>query len=143
MIRFIKQLYFTGFVLLFKLRPSQRVVTRAVRAVTGLALIEGLIFACIASWIDISIGRRYFLGDVNSLVSSKLIIAASFFALYFANYGVLVVRGHGIKFVNEFEDLKKGRRKFLIVSFWVVALFAILFSVGSRLAYRHFFHIES
>ncbi len=142
MIQFIKDLYLTGFVLLYRLRPSQKSITRAVRAVSVLTLIEWLILAGIASLIDISIGSRFLLSSVNSRLSSKLIIIALLFALYFVNYRVLAVRGHGVNFVHKFDNMKKTRRILLISGFCALALFTIVFFVCTRLAYQNFFHIH-
>jgi hypothetical protein len=140
MIQFIKEIYFTGFAIIFN---SSHASGRTSGAITAITVIEWLILAGIASWIDISIGTRFFLSSTNSLFLSKLMIAVLFSALFFANYRVLVVCGHGIKFAHEFRSLKKGRKVLLITGFCSLTLFTLIFFVGARMAYRHVFHIES
>jgi len=106
-------------------------------------LIEWLILAGIASWIDIFIGIRFLLSDSNSVISSKLIVVVLFLALGSVNNRILVTRGHGIKFEREFNNLKKFRKNLLIASCVMLSLTAIAFFICSRLAYRHFFQINS
>ena len=142
MIDFIKQLYFTGFAIIFNnSRASKR--KRTSGAVAAMALIESLFLIGVASWIDISIGERFWLSPPNSLFHSKLMIAALFFLLYFANYRVIVSCGHGIKFAHEFPSLEKGRRVLLITCCCVLAVFTLIWFIWWRLVYRHFFHIVS
>lgn len=140
MIRFIKETYLTGFAVIFN---SSRASGRTSGAVTAITLIEWLILAGIASWVDISIGTRFLLGSTNSLFLSQLMIIVLFFVLFFANYRVLVIRRHGIEFAHEFRSLKRERRILLISAFCALALLTIIFFISSRLVYRHFFHIES
>lgn len=142
MIQFLKELYFTGFVLVFRFRPKQRIVTRAVRAVTSLALIQCFFMTGIAYWVDILNGRG-FLRDHFDSASFQLMVLGLCFGVYLANYYILTFRGRGVKFAEEFGGLKKRRRAFLIGGFFGVLLFTIVFFIGSRVAYRHFFHIES
>ena len=138
MVQFFKQLYLTGFVLVFK---SSRASGRTAGAVTLVALIEWLIIAGISSWIDIFIGTRFLLGNVNSLAFSKIAILFLFFALYLANCHILVTRGHGIKFEHEFNNLKKSRKISLVASSCGLIVAAVAFFLYSRFAYRHFFNL--
>jgi Ni/Fe-hydrogenase subunit HybB-like protein len=138
MIRYFKELYLSGFTIIFKFGRTKAKTTGAVTAVT---LIECLILAGIASWIDIFIGKRFLLSDYNSLVFSKLVIVVLFFALCSVNHLVLVTRGHGIKFERGFDNLEKSRRILLEVSCAVLLVAAIAFFIYSRLAYQRFFHL--
>lgn len=140
LMRLIKELYLTGFAIIFN---SSRASGRTSGAVTVIAVIEWLILTGAASWVDISLGTRFLLSDANSRFSSKLIMVALFFALYFANYRVLVTHGHGVRFAHEFGSLKKARKILLVIGFSGIVLFTIFFFVGSRLEYRHFFNIDS
>ncbi|MGA7593752.1 MAG: hypothetical protein WCA64_01035, partial [Gallionella sp.] len=85
MFRFLKELYLTGFVLIFR---SSRASGKTAGAVTIVALVEWLILAGISSWIDIFIGTRFLLSNANSLAIYKLVLLLFFFALYLANYHV-------------------------------------------------------
>ncbi len=58
-------------------------------------------------------------------------------ALYFASHYILVVRGHGIKFEREFNNLKKSRKMLLVTSCAVIMLVAIVFSLRMRDLYQH------
>jgi hypothetical protein len=122
-------------------RASAR--TKAGSAVAAIALIEWLILAGISSWIDMFIGERFLLNSTNSSVASKLVIVILFFALCSVNHLVLVTRGNGIKFADEFNNLKKSRRILLVTSCLVLLLSVIAFFLYSRFAYRGFFHINS
>jgi hypothetical protein len=140
MIQFFKELYLTVFTILYKI-PGGTPSSKSVTSVTAVAVIEGLILAGISSWIDIFAGKRFLLSDYNSLASSKLVILIFVFALYFANYRVLVTRGHGIKFECEFTKLEKSRKVLLEVSCAVLLVAATAFFIYSRLAYQRFFHL--
>ena len=143
MIQFFKELYLAGFAVLFRVPRWGNTRTKIGRAVTGVALIEWLILAGISSWIDIFIGTRFLLGDSNSLTLSKLIFLILFFALYFANYRILVTHGHGVEFEHEFKNLEKSKKILLMMSCVLLLVAGIAFFLYSRLAYRHFFHINS
>jgi hypothetical protein len=140
MIRFLKELYFTSFTILYKI-PGGTPSSKSGTSVTAVAVIEGLLLAGIFSWIDIFIGKRFLLSDYNSHISFKLVTLILFFALYFANYRVLVTRGYGIKFEREFIHLKKSRKVLLLSSCVVLLLATIAFFIYSRLAYQSFFHL--
>jgi len=139
-IQFFKELYLTCFTILFKI-PGGTPRSKAVSAVTAIAVIEGLFLAGITSWIDIFMGTRFLLSDSNSLPSSKLVILLFFLALCFANNRFLVTRGHGIKFEREFNNLKKTRKILLVTSCCGLVLATIAFFLYSRFAYRRFFHL--
>jgi hypothetical protein len=140
MFRFFKDIYFTAFTILYKI-PGGTHSSKSGTSVAAIAVIEWLFFAGIASWIDIFIGKRLLLTDANSLASSKLVIVIIFIALGLVNYRILVIHGHGIKFEREFNNLKKSKRVFLLVSCVLLALVTIAFFICSRIAYRRFFHL--
>jgi hypothetical protein len=68
----------------------------------------------------------------------KPAVAAAFVALALVNIYILFVRGHGLKFAEEFESLAKSRRVLLATTFVIVSVATIVFGVWSAVAYRHF-----
>jgi len=140
MIRFFKELYLTGFIILYKI-PGKTLSSRSGTSVTAIAVVEWLFLAGVSSWIDICTGKRFLLSDANSLAFSKLVIVVVFIALGFVNYRILVTRGHGIKFERKFDNLQKSKKIILVTSCCGLVLATIAFFICSRLAYQHFFHI--
>jgi len=99
-------------------------------------LIGFLILGGIESYIEIHVGTRF------SSFDGTLWEKAAVLALYFANYYVLIIRGHGINFEREeFKNLKKTRKVLLILSFAVLLLATIVFTNCSRTAYKRYFHL--
>jgi hypothetical protein len=141
MIRFLKELYLTGFTLGFRFRIPQRFgggwgpIIDAGKGAGFLSLITFVILMDIGDWIEIYVGTRF------SFHSDPWVIRASGLALYLANYYVLVIRGHGIKFEREFDKLEKSRKILLVVSCAVLVLATIAFCIYSISAYQHFFHL--
>jgi hypothetical protein len=134
MIRLFKELYLTGFTLLFRI-PGGTHLTKVGQSIAVLTLIEWLFLAGISSWIDMFIGKRLLMNF------TKPVIVIAFFALFLANQYFLFIRGHGIKFEHEFTHLKKSKRVFLQISCVLLVLATIAFFICSRLAYRRFFHL--
>jgi len=81
------------------------------------------------------IGKRCFL---NFPIPVVIIL---FFALAFANFNILVMRGHGIKFEREFDKLGKTRKILLVTSCAVLLLATIVFFIHTISAYKHHFHL--
>jgi hypothetical protein len=63
------------------------------------------------------------------------------FVIFLMNYYILVVRGHGIRFEREFNNLPKSKQKFLRISCWTMEIATAAFVICSIYAYRHFFHV--
>ncbi|MGP8201461.1 MAG: hypothetical protein ACLQU4_18375 [Limisphaerales bacterium] len=142
MIRLFKELYLTGFTIGFRLRMPERLgggwgpIIDAGKGVALLSIIALINLTNIMDWIEVYGGTKF------SFDSSRWAQCAIALVFYFANYYILVTCGHGIKFEREeFKNLKKSRKVLLIVSFAVLLLITIVFSIYSTSAYQHFFHI--
>jgi len=141
MVRFFKQLYLTGFTVGFRLRMPERLgggwgpIIDAGKGILVVSLIAFINLTNIADWIEIHNGTRF------SFDSDPWVTKAAVLALYLMNYYVLVTRGHGIKFEREFNHLEKSRKILLLVSFGVLLLATVAFSIYSISAHQRFFHI--
>jgi hypothetical protein len=142
MIRFLKELYLTGFTLGFRARMPEKLgggwgpVIDAGKGVAILSLIILINLTNIRGWIEIYIGTRF------SFDSSRWAQWAIALIFFYANYYVLVTRGHGIKFEREeFKSLKISRKVLLIMSFTALLLATIIFSIYSVSTYQRFFHL--
>jgi hypothetical protein len=138
MIRFLKEIYLTGFTLGFRFRIGPGWVTNMAtnmnigKGVVCVAAIEGLIFSGIAFWIDTFSGTGFMLS------LSKPVVIVFALALYYANYYVLVTRSYGIKFEREFNNLKKSRKILLVASSVGLMVAVIAFSLHAASAHRLF-----
>ena len=146
MIRFLKDLYLTSFTLGYKSGIAggwQRVNRRfgvkmdQGKGVLLVSLIELFLLKGIESCIEIRSGSRL---SFDSSLGPIVVIS---FAIYCANYYVLIVRGHGVRFKHDFKSLERSRKVILVVGFAVLLLATIAFCIYSDSAYRRFFHIES
>lgn len=138
MVRFLKEIYLVGFTLGYKASSkSWSPSLNAGKGVAGVTIFEVLILMTIEGWVEMFFGTRF------SFNTSPWAIRVAAVALYFANYYVLVVRGYGIKFEHEFNDLSKSRKIFLLVSCVLMFLTAIAVIICSISAYHRFFHIIS
>ena len=140
MIRFLKEVYLTGFAVVFKLSRAKKIAYRAGGAVTIITLIESFNIINILSWIDIFAGKQIAPG----LSEPEILLA--FFVLCFLNLYFLIICGftfvQGLPFEHEFDLLKKSRKILLVTSCVVVLLATIAFSIYSTSAYHRFFHIK-
>jgi hypothetical protein len=132
MFRFFKELYLTAFSLLNKL-PTRRgnEFGRIGGAIGAITVIEWFNLVNISACIEMMVGKRL-------LYFSKPVVIIAFFALFLVNVYALYIRGHGIKFEHEFDNLKKSRKILLVTSCAVLLLATIVFSIYSSLAHRHF-----
>jgi hypothetical protein len=144
MIRFLKELYLTGFTIGFRLRMPEKLgggwgpIVDAGKGVGLVWLIEFFILKGIESYIEIHFGTKFYFLDSTQWTNAIVITLA----LYLPNYYILVARRHGIKFEREeFKNLKKSRKFFLIASFVAMLLATAAFSIYSDSAYRRFLHI--
>jgi hypothetical protein len=144
MIRFLKELYLAGFALAFRFRlsgrrgrwnPSLEPIMDAGRGVFLISIILLVILTNIEGWIEIFIGTRF------SFHSNRWATGAIALAFFFVNYYILVIRAHGLKYEREFTHLEKSRKVLLQVSWTIVVLATIVFSIYSISAYQHFFHL--
>ncbi|MGD0351701.1 MAG: hypothetical protein ABSB84_15505 [Verrucomicrobiota bacterium] len=130
MIQFIKEVYLTGFAIIFRRARVKQIGYKAGSAIAILTLVEWLILVGISGYVEMFLGKRFLL--------SKPAVIIAFFALFLMNEYVLFVRGHGIKFAHEFDSLEKSRRIVLVVSCAVVVVVAIVFFIFSTIAHSHF-----
>ena len=136
MFRFFKETYLTEFALFFRAGGEWWTLgINAGKGAAGVTLFECIILVGIEAWIEMLIGKRFHLDFY------QWAIWIAVFVLYFANYYVLVTRGHGIRFEREFNNLEKPRRILLRASCRVMELATVAFILCSIYAYHHFFHI--
>jgi hypothetical protein len=112
MIQFLKELYLTGYVFFY--RASSRSWSHAYnvgKGIAGVSLFVSLILLGINGWIEILVGKQFFIPHV-----SRLDGWVEAFVTFLANYYILVVRSHGIRFEKDFNNLKKSKQTFLQVS---------------------------
>lgn len=136
MIQFFKELYLTGFTLGFRFASDRwSYPSNLGKGIGFVTLLEGLILTGIAGWIEMYLGTRFLLN------AGKVTIWIVYVALGFANYYILIIRGHGTKFEREFSNLPKAQKNFLLASCAVILLVTMVFMIYSVSAYQHFFHI--
>ena len=139
MITFVKELYLTGYVFFYRASSSSWPNAFNVgKGIAGVSLFVSLILMGINVWIEILFRSQIFIPHVSRFVG--WIVA---FAMFLANYYILVICGHGVRFEKGFNNLKKSRQKTLQVSCCVAQVVAVIFFVFSGYTYRHFFHIIS
>lgn len=132
MIRFLKEIYLTGFTILFKLSRAKKITYKVGGAAAILTLIEWFNLLNIWLCVEMFVGKQF----LPHFSEPEVWLA--FFALGFLNIYVLFVRGHGIAFEREFNKFGKSRRILLMVSCAVLLLATIVFSIYSISAHRHF-----
>jgi len=86
-------------------------------------------------WIDIFNGKQFL------MVFDRWEVGIAFFAFFCVNFYILAIRGHGIRFEREFNNLKKSKRTLLGVSCLLTNLISVTFFLYSGYIYQHFFHI--
>ncbi len=134
MIQFLKEVYLTGFAIIFRRARVKQVGYKAGSAIAILTLVEWLILIGTSGYVEMFLGKK--------LLLSKPAVLVAFFALFLVNEYVLFVRGHGIKFAHEFDSLKKTKRITLVVSCAVVTVAAIVFFICSSIAYQRFIGVH-
>lgn len=132
--RYIKEIYLTGFAVLFRLRPNQRASTRAGRAISALTIILWIAFWALLCLIEMLSGKR-FLTQVG-----KLEIVGAWFAFYLINLQILYVRGYGVRFEREFDKMDNPAKRLLIWRFIVFVLALVTFSILLFIAHDHYIH---
>ncbi|HSY10385.1 MAG TPA: hypothetical protein VK840_05665 [Candidatus Dormibacteraeota bacterium] len=137
MIRFFKELYLTGYVFFY--RASSRSWSHAYnvgKGIAGVSLFVSLILMGINAWIEILVGKQFFIPHV-----SRFDGWVEAFIIFLVNYYILAIRGLGVGFEKDFNNLKKSKQTFLQVSCCVMQIISVIFFIFSGYAYRHFFHI--
>jgi hypothetical protein len=128
MIRFAKEIYLTGFVIIFRLSRVKDIAYKAGGAIGAITVVEWFALEGLRADIDTFLNRN--------TIFSKPVVYAAFFALFLMNGYVLFFRGHGIKFAREFESMRKARRIVLVVSCAVLSVAAIVFGICSAIVHR-------
>lgn len=144
MVQFLKDLYLTTFTLGYKSGIAggwQRVNHRfgikmdQGKGVLLVTLVELFLLKGIESCIEIHTGTKF---TFDSPVGVVIIIS---FAIYYANYYPLIIRGYGTRFEHDFNSLKRPRKIILVISFAVLLTASIAFCIYSDSAYRRFFRL--
>jgi hypothetical protein len=130
MIRFAKELYLTGFAIIFRLSRQKDIAYKAGGAVAAITVIEWFIILGIYGYIETFLRK-------NTIYPKSAVLIA-FFTLYMLNGYILFFRRHGIKFAQKFDGLEKSRRVILVVSVAVLSVAAIVFGICSAVAHRRF-----
>ena len=137
MISFLKELYLSEFTSFYRAsKSSWSHHYNAGKGVAGVSLFTFLIFAGIETQIEILVGKQSL-----SLYLAHWYGWIATFVVFAINYYILVIRGHGIRFEREFDNLKKSKQKKLRASCWVMEIASAVFVFYSIYAYRHYFHI--
>ncbi|HEV2434594.1 MAG TPA: hypothetical protein VG077_01215 [Verrucomicrobiae bacterium] len=136
MILFFKEIYLTAFIIFFRFRGSAwSPEWNAGKSVSVLAFIEEAFLLGIVSWLEVLAGERF----VPHL--PKGAIAIAFVALCATNHYLLVIRGYGIRFEQEFTRFKKTKKYLLVTSCIAIIVAVITFSIYSISVFHRFFHI--
>lgn len=136
MTRFFREIYLTGFTIIFRLSRARNINYKAGGAVGAVTMIEWLIFVGISGYIEMILDKKHL------FLFSKPVVIVAFFALWLMNDYMLCVCGHGIKFAREFDSVGKSRRILLLVSCAVVLVAAIVFFIFSAIAHSHFIGVN-
>ncbi|HEV2327423.1 MAG TPA: hypothetical protein VGY56_01395 [Verrucomicrobiae bacterium] len=137
MIKYVTEIYLTGFAIFFKFRPDQKASTRAGRATTVVTFFLWIALLALLGLIEMISGRQ-FLKQVP-----KLTIVVVWIGLYLINMHFLYLRGYGIRFEQEFDKLDKSAKNLLIWRFIVSVLVVITFSILLFMAHNHFIHANA
>ncbi|HEV2329141.1 MAG TPA: hypothetical protein VGY56_10175 [Verrucomicrobiae bacterium] len=133
-IRFLKEIYLTGFAVTFNLSRVKDIAFKAGGAIGLLTVLEWLLLIGISGYLEMFLNKK--------LTLIKPIIIIAFFTLFTVNGYFLYFRGHGIDFATKFHNLKKSRRVLLVLSFVVLSSISIVLFVLSGIAYRHFIGVN-
>lgn len=132
MIRFLKDVYLTGFTIVFRISRAKAIGYKVGGACAILTLVEWFNLVNISSWLDIFAGK-----ELLPRFSEPEVLLAGF-VFFSINVYVLFTLRHGIKFEREFDYLAKSRKILLVTSCVVLLLATIVFSIYSISAHRHF-----
>jgi hypothetical protein len=132
MMGIFKELYLTGFTLVFRFFRKGSTPSRSGQAAGILMLIEWVVLVAIWDCIEMLLGKRDLIG------LSKPAIVIITFALYLMNLYVLYFRGYGINYERGFNSLKKSKRFVLVAGCAALLVASIAFYIFSLIAHRHF-----
>jgi hypothetical protein len=104
MIQFAKELYLTGFAIIFRHSRVKDIAYKAGGAVVAITVVEWFILLGISGYVEMLVGKR------DLFLFSKSVVLIAYFALFLVNGYFLYFRGHGIRFSREFDTLPKTRR---------------------------------
>jgi len=135
MVRFLKDIYLTGFAIIFRLSRAKKDSYRSGGAIGLITLVEWFVFIGIWGYIEMFLHRQ--------ILFSKRAVYGAFVALFFANMYFLMLRGFAVRFARDFDKLEKSRRIRLVVSCAVVVVVSVGFSIYSTITYRHFFGLHN
>jgi hypothetical protein len=136
MFQFLKELYLAEFTSFFKASSSSWTPgINAAKGAVGVAIIEGIILVAIDAWIEVLVGKRLLLPNLQ-----RWEICIAFLILYISNYYVLVTLGHGLKFERNSSNIKRAKRISLMVLCRVTELATVAFFIYSIYVYHRFFH---
>jgi hypothetical protein len=130
----MKEIYLTGFAIIFRLSRARDIAYKAGGAVAAITVVEWFVIEGLRGYIDIFLNK--------ATIFSKSVVLIAFFALFFMNGYVLFFRGHGIKFAHEFGSLKTPRKVLLVSSCAVFSVAAIVFGICSAVAHRRFIGVN-
>src|SRR5580704_5254956 len=98
MIKFLKEVYLTGFAVIFKISRNKDVAFRIGIAICPLAFVESLFLIGIFGYIQMFLKKQ--------ILFSKPTIAIAFFMLFFVNMYFIWLRGYVTNFAHCFDGLK-------------------------------------
>lgn len=134
MMQFIKEVYLTGFAIIFNRARVREVGYKAGGAICVVATVESLILMGVLFCLEMFFKKK--------LIFSKPIVIGALVAIFLVNEYILFIRGRGIKFAREFESFARTKRVVLEVRCAMTAVAAIVFFIFATLAYRRFFGIK-
>jgi hypothetical protein len=131
MLRLLKEIYLTAFVVLSRIGAWAPRTNAAISA-GAITVIEICLLIGVVGWVEMVIA-----GPKSSLHIPRLEAFVASVGLYAANYYPLIICGYGTTFEREFTSLKRSRRVFLVASSVVMMLAAIAFFIFSAVVHRH------
>ena len=130
MAHFIKTIYLGMFLVLFKSSRWPTPETNAGMAAAFLTLVEFFAILGIACWVDI------FLATKIMAEFPKWAVFILFLILCAPNYYVLISKGHGAAFANEFAHFNKFKRWSLLLICAMIMVAIFLFFLYSATTHR-------
>jgi hypothetical protein len=130
-IRFVKDIYLTGFAIIFRASKADKVGVKAGVAAGILTLIQWFFLVGLICFIATVQNEK-----VTPIIFSTPVVLPASFVLFFVNVHFSYIRGYGIKFAEEFDRIKRTRKTLLVTSFAVFSIAAVAFGLCSRIAYN-------
>jgi len=130
MIQFLKEIYFTGFAIIFNASRVKKISYKAGGATNFVAVIEWFFLIGIFGFIEMFL-------NIN-IPLSKLTVGIVYFALFLINDYFLNVRGYGIKFAHDFKGFERSKKIRLVVNFSILTVAVVGFFIYSAVIHRRF-----